>query len=114
MEVKDALRRFRQSMGLNQEAFADRLGIKRQAYQPYETGKVAPSLGMVIKMAQTFDVSADYLLGLSDTPKPPAAQPEPPQLSDLERNLINAAVAFNDALQGVLSKRGLTADSPQD
>ena len=70
MEVYEALRRFRKGTGLNQEEVAEKLGIKRQAYQPYETGKITPSVGMIKRIAQVFDVSADYLLGLSDTPRP--------------------------------------------
>lgn len=70
MEVYEALRRFRQGTGLKQEEVAERLGIMRQAYQPYETGKVTPSVGMIKKIATAFNVSADYLLGLSDEPRP--------------------------------------------
>lgn len=94
MEVKDALRRFRQGVGLNQEELADRLGIKRQAYQPYETGKVTPSVGMIIKMSQVFDVSADYLLGLSDEPRPKPA----------DALLVNAIINCRDSIQQVLNE----------
>lgn len=70
MEVSESLKRFRKWTGLNQEEMATKLGVKRQAYQPYETGKVKPSVDMVLKMAKVFGVSADYLLGLSDEPQP--------------------------------------------
>ena len=100
MEVSDALRRFRRSTGLNQDALAERLGIKRQAYQPYETGKVTPSVGTIIKIAQEFDVSADYLLGLSDEPRP-----TPPKADDEE--LINALVTYHRAINTALKNRGI-------
>ena len=70
MEVSEALKRFRKRLGLTQASVAEALGIHRQAYQPYETGKTTPSVKMIIKIANAFDVSTDYLLGRSDTPKP--------------------------------------------
>jgi transcriptional regulator with XRE-family HTH domain len=45
---------------------ADLLGVKQQSYARYEYGTGEPSLDIVIKMTEIFDVSADYLLGLSD------------------------------------------------
>lgn len=103
MELKDALRRFRQGAGLKQEDVAAKIGIMRQAYQPYETGKVTPSASMIIKIATTFNVSADYLLGLSDEPRP-----TPPKSEDAE--LIEAVVAFQNAqrtFNEFCAKRGI-------
>lgn len=70
MEVNESLKRFRKNLGLTQAEIADLLGIHRQAYQPYETGKTTPSVKMIMKIADAFDVSTDYLLGRTDTPKP--------------------------------------------
>lgn len=89
MEVHEALRRFRQGTGLKQEEVAEKLGIKRQAYQPYETGKVTPSVNMIIKMANVFDVTTDYLLGRSDTPHP----------TEFNEREVREAFAFRDAWQ---------------
>jgi transcriptional regulator with XRE-family HTH domain len=94
MEVKDALRRFRQGAGLNQETVADKIGIKRQAYQPYETGKITPSVGTIIKIAKTFGVTTDYLLGLSD-------EPNQKKYDDQE---VAEAFALRDALKAVMAK----------
>ena len=71
MEVNKALRRFREEFGLSQKDVADRLGILPQAYSRYETGKFYPKVNDLLKLTATYNVSADYLLGLSDNPRPP-------------------------------------------
>lgn len=52
---------------LSQQAAADKIGIKQQAYARYETGRSTPGMDVLRKMCVVFGVSADWLLGLSDT-----------------------------------------------
>ena len=92
MEVSESLKRFRKWTGLNQEERAAKLGVKRQAYQPYETGKVKPSVDMVLKMAKAFGVSADYLLGLSDEPHLMKYNAEEVEEAFALRKIIDSAV----------------------
>ena len=68
MTIADSLRRFRKNFGITQQQVADTLGIKQQSYQVYETKNVMPSVAVIVKLAKAFNVSADYLLGLSDKP----------------------------------------------
>ena len=68
--VAEALKRFRTEYNLSQADVAEKLGIFPQSYSRYESGKYLPALPVIIKMADTFDVSTDYLLGRRDTPKP--------------------------------------------
>lgn len=70
MTVAESLKRFRKEYGLSQADVAEKLSIFPQAYSRYESGKYLPAIPIIIKMANVFDVSADYLLGLRDTPKP--------------------------------------------
>lgn len=71
MSISEALRRFRKEFDLNQKTVADALEMMPQAYYKYESGKVVPSANVILKLSQSFNVSADYLLGLSDLPRPP-------------------------------------------
>ena len=70
MKVCEALMRFRSETGLSQKEIARRLSIVQQVWQRYETGQTKPAAEFIVKVAQTFGVSADYLLGLSDVPRP--------------------------------------------
>lgn len=57
------LREIRMKRGLTQQKSADILGLALRSYQCYETGSRSPSLDMLIKIGDAFDVSIDYLLG---------------------------------------------------
>lgn len=50
---------------ITQKALADHLGITRQAVAQYLAGNTRPNIDILVKIAQFFSVSADYLLGLS-------------------------------------------------
>ena len=70
MTVAEGLKRFRKNAKLRQEDIASAIGIHRQAYQRYESGKGLPMIPVLIKIADAYDVSLDYLVGRHDTPKP--------------------------------------------
>lgn len=68
MQLSDALRRFRQDFGLTQKQVASAAGVTEQVYQQYEYGKVVPRVSILIRLSETFNVSLDYLAGLSTDP----------------------------------------------
>ena len=57
------IRFLRQSRGINQVQLADKLGVTKQSVSNWENGNIVPSIDMLIKIADFFCVSADYLLG---------------------------------------------------
>lgn len=59
------LKEIRSIKGLSQQAVADYLHCSAVSYSRYETGSRSPSLDLLIKMAECFDVSLDYLLGMN-------------------------------------------------
>lgn len=62
----DRLAELRKDKGLLQKELADLLGVSVQAIGTYERGKHDPDIKLLQKMAEFFDVSADYLLELTD------------------------------------------------
>ena len=68
MKLSDALRRFRQDFSLTQKQVASAAGVTEQVYQQYEYGKVVPRVSILIRLSETFNVSLDYLAGLSTDP----------------------------------------------
>lgn len=100
MKIGSSLRRFRKAFGLTQDDVAEAIGIFRPLYTKYEGDKNMPSVDTVMKIAVAFNVSVDYLVGLSDMPRPP-------KISEADTELVELAVAYNNALQNVLEKRGL-------
>lgn len=63
---EERIKELRTSMGLNQIQFGRKLFVTKQCISNWENGNIQPSIDMLIKIAQTFSVSADYLLGLSN------------------------------------------------
>lgn len=61
----DRLKELRLSRGENQSDVAKLLGVSVQSYSAYE-GVREPKFDFVCKLAQHYNVSADYLLGLTD------------------------------------------------
>lgn len=60
------IKNLRRHNGWTQKYIADELGVKYQTYQKYEMGKAKPSFENLIKLADLFDVSMDYLIGRKD------------------------------------------------
>lgn len=62
--------KLRNKQGLTQQAVAEGIGVSRATYAHYEINRREPDNETLCKIAVFFDVSADYLLGLTDLPKP--------------------------------------------
>lgn len=63
----ERIKDLREDNDLRQSDMAKILGLtNQQAYQRYESGKVLIPLPLLIKIAQYFDVSLDYLTGLTN------------------------------------------------
>ena len=58
----------RKKRGLSQYQLADKLGFSRGQIANYEQGKREPDYQTLIKIAEFFDVSTDYLLGVTNNP----------------------------------------------
>jgi transcriptional regulator with XRE-family HTH domain len=52
-----------------QQEIADMLLCNRQVYARYERGLREIPVSMVIRLAEYYDVSVDYILGLTENPK---------------------------------------------
>ena len=62
----ERLKELRLEAKMTQQQLAELLQIKQPSYARYETGKHEPSLQTVADIARIFDVSCDYLPGLTD------------------------------------------------
>lgn len=64
----DRLKQLRAEKNLLQRDVSKHLGITTLAYQRYEYGDREPDFAKLASICQYFNVSSDYLLGLSDDP----------------------------------------------
>lgn len=61
-KIMKGLKIIRKSKNLNQQKVAFDLNISRGSLSYYENGKREPSLEMLVKMSDYFNVSIDYLI----------------------------------------------------
>ena len=66
MNFNIRLRQLRQKHRLTQGELAEILGLKPTAISNYESKRNEPSFDKLIALSRYFDVSCDYLLGMSD------------------------------------------------
>ncbi len=66
ISIASRIRELRQGCGMTQRQVAHQIGVTYQSYQAYEHGKALPSLDSLISLSQLFEVSSDYILGLSE------------------------------------------------
>ena len=62
------LRDLREDNDQTQQQIADMLNMHRSVYRRYESGERENPVWAVIKLADYYRVSTDYLLGLTDDP----------------------------------------------
>ena len=64
------LRDLREDHDLTQNQLVEKLNMHKTTYTNYEQGKRDLPLQLAIKIAEFYDVSIDYIAGLTDNEKP--------------------------------------------
>lgn len=64
------LKDLREDKELKQEEVANLLGISQTNYSKYELGKINIPINSLIVLADFYDTSIDYLLGITNDVKP--------------------------------------------
>ena len=64
------IRSLRIDNGYTQQQIADYLNVKQNTYSQYEVGTLNYSVNTLMKLADFYHVSVDYLLGRTDVKKP--------------------------------------------
>ena len=62
------LKDLREDNDLKQKEIAAFLGIDQRVYSNYETGKREIPVHLLLKLAEYYHTSTDYILGLTDDP----------------------------------------------
>lgn len=65
-ELGRRIRELRREAEMSQKDLAEKTGIKQNTVAQYENGIAKPSLEVLVKMANVFQVTTDYLLGVTD------------------------------------------------
>lgn len=113
--IGDTLKQLRTKQGLTSEELCSKIGIKGGSYRNYERNDRKPDYDTLVKLADFYGVSIDYLLG-----RPDAKPPEEPldefarkeHLKSLEKVFMKKYLALTeeqrdkvlDFLRGVLAE----------
>lgn len=62
------IRELRKSSGMAVTELAETIGIDHSTLSNYEAGRKSPSNEIATRLCRYFDVSMDYLMGLTDDP----------------------------------------------
>jgi len=60
------IKELRTAYGMNQVVLAQKAGVTKQCVSNWENGYIQPSIDMLIKLANLFAVSTDYILELTE------------------------------------------------
>ena len=88
------IRELRNAHFLSQPELARQLHVSKQSISNWENDNIQPSIEMLLRLANLFNVSTDYLLGLDDIPRISITDLTPDQ-QDMIQMLIACFKATN-------------------
>lgn len=115
LEIGNRIAELRKEKGVSRVQFAQQIGIPSTTLRNYETGVREPGHSFIVQMAKEFNVSTDYLLGLTDnrspnetkkSPEPAATDPE----DEKEKDEIVKILTEGLSRLGFLDGEGMISD----
>lgn len=110
MNEANVFKSLRKSKGLSQKMLAEKLGIGQGAVSQWEVGRSMPDLTTLVKLADLYGVSTDYLLGRTDSPLSIVPKETPYiECTPFERQVFEAYRAMSETEQAMVCRMlGLT------
>ena len=60
------IKELRKELGISQQKLGDEISVSQQSINKYENHDIEPDISTLIKIANYFDTSVDYIVGNSD------------------------------------------------
>lgn len=77
-QLGNRLRTLREGLGISQAKFAEIIGSTQSSINRYENGQATPTVELLRKYADYFDVSMDYIFARCEEPQGKLYQAKPP------------------------------------
>ena len=100
MKLYEKITLYRKKNGLSQEELAEKIGVSRQAVSKWETGDALPEITKLKALADTFNVTVDFLLDEEKTEF--LKQSEQPSVTVLDKY----ADKIDNCVDNISSKSG--------
>lgn len=102
MEINEILKELRQQKHLTQQELATILDINLSSYQKYErpNNTIKPSIESLVKIADFYGVSIDYILGRTTVKRMATEETDPfadIDVSELDKRIIKKYTEFSEA-----------------
>ena len=119
MEFKEIIKELRKSKDYSADYVAEKIDIPAGSYKKYESGILNPGVPVVIKLADFYGVSTDYLLGRTDIKAMAGTTPaEQLDVTAAEQEIIRRYAEFPEEVRLLLLEtiRKLVGlpDAPED
>lgn len=109
--IGDTLKRLRTKKGLTSEELCSKIGIKGGSYRNYERNDRKPDYDTLVKLADFYGVTTDYLLGRPEATPPENPIDQIPTVDEMERDLFrewltldkSARTAFLNVLRNIVA-----------
>lgn len=111
MSLRDRVHEPRKERGWSQAELATKIGGDAGQISRYENGRITPSADAIVRIAEVFDVSTDYLL-IDAAPRRPLHGPEDalgPKLAELTHLDDNERALVLGVIDAVTTKAKLRA-----
>ncbi len=73
--IGENIKLLRKKRNISQKTLGELLNVSQQAVGKWESGKCEPDNSVIVKLAEIFEVSTDFLLNGSDTEKKSSTEP---------------------------------------
>lgn len=88
------LKKLREEAGMSQRQLADSIGVSQQSVNKYENHSVEPDIAVLVRIADIFNTSVDFLIGRTAIRRAIEAT-HVYELNDEEKRLIDSFRALN-------------------
>ena len=85
--MHERLKKLRKALELTQQEFADKIGIKRNSFANYETGRNTPLDAIVVSICREFNVNEEWLRNGTGNMFLPKNRED--EISEIVRNLLS-------------------------
>lgn len=120
MQIGNRIKSLRLQTGYTQKELSEKIGLTPKMISFYEKSERTPPIDIVLKLVSIFNVSSDYLLGISDNPEgSEKSNNTNPSVSDNEwLQLIHllpadAQLEYKSEIKGYLKAKGIKLPKPQ-
>lgn len=102
-DFKNRLKILMENYPISQNKLQEEIGIQRQTIAKYLSGESVPDAEVLARFSRFFNVSSDYLLGLTDKPTPDPDTRAAAELTGLSSDTIEQIKQISPVMRSALS-----------